>query len=334
MKIGRLGLVVAFLAAVGVMASVAGEGGPPSGSKAAASEPAAKKKDGIQDMRSAADRAKDYTETAGGVKIEMVWIPGGTFEMGSRRSSDELAKMYPGTKPEWFNDEHPAHKVELDGFWLGKFEVTNAQFRKFRSSHDSGQFEGLSLNGDDQPVVMVSWNDAKAFCDFLSKATGKQYTLPTEAQWEYACRAGTQTERYWGDDEASMGRYANVADRTAKAKLPQVVKAFEQMKIPFAETDDGYAVSAPVGKFLPNAFDLHDMIGNVWEWCADWYDASYYEKSPSRNPTGPAMGAARVLRGGSWLSDPWYARSACRYRYFPANRSFGNGFRVCRPPSP
>jgi len=161
--------------------------------KEAANKPAA----AIKDIRSAADRAKDYTETAGGVKMEMVWIPAGSFTMGSTLSAAELVKKY-GGKEEYFADEHPAHAVELDGFWMGKFEATNAQYRKFRAGHDSGSVEGHSLNGDDQPVVNVSRHDAKAFCDWLSKESGKTFTLPTEAQWEYACRAGTKTEALLG----------------------------------------------------------------------------------------------------------------------------------------
>jgi len=279
-----------------------------------------------------------YTETVGGVAMEMIWIPGGTFRMGSRMSPEEVVKKYGGAAGDEkrFQDEHPVHEVELDGFWLGKFEVTNAQFRKFRASHSSREWEGRDLNGDNQPAVRVTWNDAKAFCDWLSEKTGKTYTLPTEAQWEYACRAGTETERYWGDDDETMGRYANVLDHTGREAAK---KFFEKNNVRWQEwfaanTTDDYVVSAPVGSFSPNKFGLYDMIGNVWEWCSDWYGEKYYGESPRRNPTGPATGAARVLRGGSWIYAPWNARSALRTWYSPSTRYYNIGFRVCRPPSP
>jgi formylglycine-generating enzyme required for sulfatase activity len=316
-----VGSVLVVLAAGWVLGATVG--------KEAANKPPA----AIKDIRSAADRAKDYTETAGGAKMEMVWIPAGSFTMGSTLSAAELAKKY-GGKEESFADEHPAHTVELGGFWMGKFEVTNAQYRQFRAGHDSSSFEGHSLNGDDQPVVEVSWEDAKAFYDYLSKESGKTYTLPTEARWEYACRAGTKTDRYWGDDDASMGQYANTADRTFEAEfrttlLPLMMKVLPDFKI--AETTDGYVVSAPVGKFRPNAFGLHDMIGNVAEWCSDWYGERYYAESPLRNPTGPLEGQYRVVRGGFWDYRAYYCRSAGRGNASPGNRgNFGLGFRLLR----
>ena len=277
------------------------------------------------------DEGRSYTETHAGLKLEMVWVPGGTFEMGSRLSAAEVVKRY-GGKEEFFADDHPLHEVDLDGFWLGKFEVTNAQFRKLRPSHSSKDFERHSLDGDDQPAVYVSWDDAKAFCDWLSQNTAKQYCLPTEAQWEYACRAGTTTERYWGDDDETMGQYANVADRTAKTKFPEWGKMFAEHNADFAATDDGCAVSAPVGRFRPNRFGLHDMLGNVWEWCSDGYGP--YESGRVRNPTGPASVASRVVRGGSWSNYPYFVRSVDRIWCTPALTWYFGGFRVSRLPSP
>ena len=269
-----------------------------------------------------------YTETVGDAKMEMIWIPAGTFQMGGRMSPEDVVKKYGGAANDekFFQDEHPVHEVELDGFWMGKFEVTNAQFRKFRTGHSSKEFEGRTLDGADQPVVYVSWDEAKAFCDWLSQKSGKTYTLPTEAQWEYACRAGTEAERYWGDDDARMGEYANTSDRTLKGQLGA--------KLPlgwiYAETTDGYALTAPVGRFKPNGFALHDMIGNVWEWCGDWYGEKYYGESPRRNPRGPAAGTYRVLRGGSWYYPPRHCLSAFRAYSTPDNRYDFFGFRVVR----
>ena len=269
---------------------------------------------------------EDYVEDLGaGVTLEMVWIPPGEFMMGSKLSASEVARKY-GGEAKYFEGEVPRHKVTITGgFWLGKYEVTNAQYRRRQSSHSSGEYKGHSLDGADQPVVEVSWEDAKAFCKWVSEKTGRPYGLPTEAQWEYACRAGTDTVRYWGDDDASMGQYANVYDRTGK-------EAFN-FDWESADTTDGFKVSAPVGRFKANAFGLYDMIGNVWEWCADWYDEDYYGSSPSKNPTGPTSGSSRVLRGGSWIDSPRYCRSANRYRSTPGNRYLHLGFRLAASPA-
>ena len=253
-------------------------------------------------------------DLGGGVSMELVWIPSGSFEMGS-----------PDSEKDHQSNESPVHTVELDGFWMGKTEVTNAQYRRFKSDHSSGQYEGLDLSGDAQPVVNVSWNEAAAFCDWLNerpeaKRRNLKVSLPTEAQWEYACRAGTKTSRWWGDSETEMGKHANVADRTAKEKWSSWTWA--------AETTDGYAVSAPVGSFGTNAFGLCDMIGNVWEWCSDWYDSGYYANSPRKNPLGPSSGSGRVARGGSWYNGPRRCRSSDRDGYELDCRRLNLGFRA------
>jgi len=255
-------------------------------------------------------------DLGGGVQLELVWIPGGTFQMGSHQTPEEIVGLY-GGEAKFYEDERPVHTVTVDGFWMGKYEVTNAQYRRYQSSHSSKDFSGFSLNGDDQPVVYVSWDDAKGFCKWLSDRAGKTIRLPTEAEWEYAARAGTTTARYWGDDDASMGRYANVADRTAKSQWSEWT---------IAETTDGYKVAAPVGSFQPNAFGLYDMIGNVWEWCEDWY--GNYSSSSQRNPTGPPSGTFRVLRGGSWYDNPRNCRSSNRDRGVPGHSLNNRGFRV------
>ncbi len=140
-----------------------------------------------------------WTEPVTGMAF--VWVPGGCYQMGSNKGDSY---------------EKPVHQVCLDGFWMGKYEVTNRQFRMFRPGHDSKDYKGVDLNGDNQPAVYVSWNDAKAFIAWLNKKGGKTYSLPTEAQWEYACRAGTVTMRYWGDSERDACVYANVHDETPK----------------------------------------------------------------------------------------------------------------------
>ena len=172
-------------------------------------------------------------------------------------------------------------------------------------------------------MVNVSWNDAMAFCKWLSRKEGNAYRLPTEAEWEYACRAGTTTRYYSGDDPETLAEVGNVADATLfKAKLPGVKSSIK--------ASDGYVFTAPVGKFKPNPFGLYDMHGNAWQWCADWYGAEYYAKSPVADPTGPDSGDGRVLRGGSWAVAPSGARSAVRYGTSPGNLNLATGFRVAR----
>ncbi len=171
------------------------------------------------------------------------------------------------------------------------------------------------------PVVNVSWNDAVAFCEWLSRKEGKKYRLPTEAEWEYACRAGTTT-RYWtGDDPESLAASENIADGTAKAKFSGWMAI---------RSRDGHVFTAPVGSFdRVNPFGLADMQGNVAEWCSDWYDAEYYAKSPAADPKGPASaGSFRVIRGGSWYYDPVGCRSAYRDLGAPTFRLNHIGFRV------
>lgn len=228
---------------------------------------------------------------------EMCWVPPGEFRMGSTPEEIEWAygqaqdAIADQAKREWFEDEGPAHQVKLAaGFWMYRCEVTNGQFRRFKKSHRSGAREGQSLDGERQPVVRVSWRDAKAYCDSVGAA------LPTEAQWEYACRAGTTTRYFWGEDAALAGEYANVPDQAA-AKVWRAWKVFD--------LSDGYAATAPVGSLKPNAFGLCDMIGNVNEWCGDRYAADYYQNTPEQDPPGPTSGDSHVMRGGSW-SVQWY----------------------------
>ena len=172
---------------------------------------------------------------------------------------------------------------------------------------------------DDHPVVCVSWSDAMAYVDWLSKQTGKTYRLPTEAEWEYAARAGTTTARYWGDDPDKGCAFANGADQTAKAQ-------FEWTTI--MECQDGYVYTAPVGRFRPNAWGLYDLLGNVWEWTCSGYDKDYggsEQRCLSKSATGPC-----VLRGGSWFLAPRWVRGAARDRNHPRLRLTDRGFRLAR----
>jgi formylglycine-generating enzyme required for sulfatase activity len=271
--------------------------------------------------------------------MKLVLIPAGTFIMGSPKNDPEQ------------NDNEVAHEVEITRpFYLGKYEVTKGEFAAFvRASNYKTDAEqdpaggwGLDAGGtwiqkpeytwrktsweqtDRHPVVNVSWNDAVAFCEWLSVKEGKKYRLPTEAEWEYCCRAGTTTRYCTGDNPETVALAGNVVDAAARGKFPKWKWALN--------ADDGYVFSAPVGTFIANAFGLHDMHGNVWEWCQDWYDKDYYKNSPKRDPQGPAAGDYRVLRGGSFSDWVGNCRAAHRAYYSPAYRYGYFGFRVvCVP---
>ena len=278
-----------------------------------------------------------YTEDAGvGLGLEMLWVEGGTFLMGS--PAGEVGRD---------SDEGPQREVLLDGFWLGKHEVTRGQFGRFveargyrTDAETGGKSWGVTSDGsaseqsglswrsagfeqsDLHPVVHVSWTDAVAFCDWLSGVSGRRYVLPSEAQWEYGCRAGSVSAFAWGADAAGGRGWLNGGDASAKRVYGGDWPAF-----PF---DDGYVYTSPVGQFRSNAWGLHDMHGNVWEWCRDWYGADFYGSSASRvrNPENTTEGSLRACRGGGWYGTPRICRSAFRGRDSPG-RSFDIlGFRV------
>ena len=254
------------------------------------------------------EEAKEYRDPSSG--IEFIKIEGGSFPMGS-----------PAGEKDHQSDEKQ-HRVSVSSFYMGKHEVTNGQYRRFKPGHDSGDYNGKSLNGDSQPVVNVNWNDATAYAEWLSRESGKKYRLPTEAEWEYAARAGTDTARYWGDDPDRACRYANVHDQTSK----RVNKDFTWEH---HNCDDGQAVTAPVGKYQANPWGLHDMLGNVWEWTCSAYDSDYGGSEKQCSSKNDASGA-RALRGGSWFYRPRNARSADRNGYSPGARDFDIGFRLLR----
>ena len=166
----------------------------------------------------------------------------------------------------------------------------------------------------------MSWNDAVVFCNWLGQTSGRTVGLPTEARWEYACRARTETTYPWGSRPEEGKGWCNAADQAAAKMLPGWA---------IFGWNDGYLFTSPSGKFKPNAFGLYDMTGNAWQWCADWYDPDYLkEREPRIDPTGPSAGTYRVTRGGSWCSGPDYCRSAVRRKEPPAARNDMLGFRV------
>ena len=222
-------------------------------------------------------------DLGGGVKMDLVLIRPGSFKMGSEKS----------------DDEKPVHEVTITKpFYIGKHEVTQEQWEAAMDGNPS------YFKGKTNPVERVSWTDCQGFLKKLKpKLTGLSPGLPTEAEWEYACRAGSTTAYCFGDNDKDLGDYAwynpNSNNRTH-----------------------------PVGKKKPNAWGLYDMHGNLSEWCRDWYDKAYYAESPKEDPAGLATGSGRVLRGGSWRRDAAYCRSASRYDYGPANQGDSSGFRV------
>ncbi|MCC6410159.1 MAG: formylglycine-generating enzyme family protein [Saprospiraceae bacterium] len=268
---------------------------------------------------------------------ELVLIPGGNYEMGSNESGND--------------DEKPAHQVTISDFYLGKYEVTVAQFRAFVEATgyktDAEKSNGVFVYGknvqkktgidwrydpsgnlrpkteENHPVLYVSWNDAVAYCAWLSQKTGQKHRLPTEAEWEYAAGNGSKHTKYsWGNDKPSATLVGNLPDTS-------IALAFGYNGI-FPSYNDGFALTSPVGTFPANTFGLYDMSGNLMEWCSDWMDWDYYQKSPSNNPAGPSYGNDKITRGGSWCIYPDFCKVIHRYVESP-NEAFGTvGFRVAR----
>ena len=250
-----------------------------------------------------------------GVKLEMVLIPAGEFMMGSGESAEATAAFFKKNygmdflTADAFKYEHPQHRVRITKpFYLGTYHVTRGQFRQFvaDAGYKTDAEVGIGIKGafgwdpdkkefrinekyswrnagfeqtDEHPAVNVSWTDAVAFCKWLSKKESKTYRLPTEAEWEYACRAGTTTRYYSGDDPETLAKVGNVADAAAKAQFPAWKYTMK--------ASDGYVFTAPVGKFKPNAFGLYDMHGNAWQWCMDWIRRGILHHVPRRRPNRP-----------------------------------------------
>ncbi len=226
---------------------------------------------------------------ASAVNMEFVFVKGGCYQMG-----DSFGDGYA--------DERPVHEVCVNDFYLGTYDVTQKQWKEIMGYNPS-QFD---LCGDSCPVENISWNDAQAFIEKLKQMIGKNYRLPTEAEWEYAASSGGRKEKWAGTStESELGRYAwynaNSGDKTH-----------------------------PVGKRKPNGLGLYDMSGNVWEWCLDFYNANYYGSSPKNNPLGPESGTNHVLRGGSWFNGAGYTRTEKRLSIIPDYRDSNDGFRLVR----
>jgi formylglycine-generating enzyme required for sulfatase activity len=267
------------------------------------------------------------------VNIEMVKIPHGEFVMGSNNHPDEMPKSV----------------VEIDKpFWIGRFEITNEQYKQFKADHDSRhehrhgyQFgrEGYPLNKPNQPVVRISWEEAMAFCEWLSDKTGKKFTLPTESQWEWACRAGTETPFWFGNADSDFTNYANLGDIKLKEFAACTAhKFYESVRIidnptryddwiPRNDTyNDGGFISEEPGRYRGNRWDLFDMHGNVWEWTRSSYKPYPYNGIDGRN--APVKEDKIVARGGSWYDRPYRATSSFRLPYRQYQKVYNVGFRV------
>jgi len=281
------------------------------------------------------------------IENNMVLIPGGNFIMGSM---------------DGYTDEHPAHAVFVDDFYMAKYEVTVSDFKRFIDESgyktevekrgysykygDNGyeEWKGITWKHDekgnlrpsseyDHPVIHITWNDADAYCEWISSKTGQEYHLPTEAEWEYAARSGSKEYKYsWGNGAPSGKNGENICDESL-AKMYNITDPKQYWK----GYHDGYVLSSPYGQFNPNSLGLYDMGGNVTEWCWDWYNESYYKTCFANaelktgevmNPRGPLSGDYRILRGGSFNNNPIYTRAANRNRNTPENSNNNIGFRV------
>jgi formylglycine-generating enzyme required for sulfatase activity len=255
---------------------------------------------------------KPPREVVNAVGMRLVRVPAGTFLMGS-----------PPVEEGRYDDEHQ-HEVEIThAFWLGAHEVTQEQYRtvtganpSFFAATGAGHDRVKGLDTRNFPVESVSWQEAVAFCKKLSELPAERrarrtYRLPTEAEWEYACRAGSSTPFHFGRSLAAAQANCNG-------------------NFPYGGAARGVFLrrTAAAGAYGPNAWGLHEMHGNVWEWCADWYDDDYYRRGPRKDPPGPAEGDARVMRGGSWFGEARLCRAAHRLWAGPTARNKFTGFRV------
>jgi len=228
--------------------------------------------------------------TINSIGMELVLIPPGSFRMGGDKKLEQAE-----------DHETPRHIVKISQtYFLGKYEVTQIQWSEIMNNNPS------EFVDDKRPVERVSWNDVKVFIQKLNtKEETNKYRLPTEAEWEYAARAGSESSYAFGSDTIMLSQYA------------------------WYRKNSG-GKTHPVGQLNPNVWGLYDMHGNVHEWCQDWFDRQYYSQSASNAPLGPSTGLAKALRGGDWGSEDWYCRSASRSLSSPDRRSNRLGFRLAR----
>ncbi len=249
------------------------------------------------------------------IGMKLVYIPAGKFIMGSSVLAAQLGREYGAAAEDWSKDQFPQHPVSiLESFWMGQTEVTQGQYESVMKDKPwSGK--KCVVEDPNNPAVYVKWVDANDFCNKLSEKEGKTYRLPTEAEWEYACRAGTTNNFSFGDNHLLLGDYAWFLGN---------------------KTEEGLGYAHEVGQKKSNPWGLYDMHGNVWEYCSDWYDKDYYSDSPSVDPKGPSNGTHHVARGGAWSDYEYVLRCSARLEFNPGepiyHSLYGFGFRVvCEP---
>jgi formylglycine-generating enzyme required for sulfatase activity len=267
-------------------------------------------------------------DLGGGVTLDLVYVPAGRFIMGDA---------------DGFGEEQPPEIVTIDQpFWMGRCEVSNEQFGRFDGSHESRfehrsswwfseEYTGWRLDRPRQPVVRVSWQEAMAFCAWLSKRAGEQVTLPTEAQWEYACRAGSGSPLSYGDLDADFSGFANLGDVNLRKLASEGWRPKSPDLIPReARFNDGALVTAEIGSYQPNAWGLHDLHGNAAEWTRSKFRPYPYRAADGRDAV--STDGKKVVRGGSWRDRPRFCRSASRLGYASWQKVFNVGFRVIIEP--
>jgi len=274
--------------------------------------------------QSGAGQTRRTLDLGDGVALDLVYVPAGEFVMGDAQGEA---------------DERPLARVKIDApFWIGRFEVTNEQYARFDPQHDS-RYEhkgswmfnewdlGWPLNQVEQPVVRISWSEAVAFCRWLSERTGERVTLPTEAQWEWACRAGSATAFSYGDLNSDFSEFANMGDATLRDLAYDARDNYVPDIVPRDDRfNDGTLVTAKAGSFRPNAWGLCDMHGNVWEWTRSTYASYPYISDDGRNAANEF--GAKVVRGGSWHDRPQRCRSSFRLSYPTWEKVYNVGFRI------
>jgi formylglycine-generating enzyme len=308
----------------------------------------------LQGLNMLLEKPKQPVTYVNSIGMKLVRIPAQEYMMGSPKQEADWLRLtfrliWREGHKQWFQDETPLHPVRItQPFYMGAHEVTVKQFRdfvnetKYKTDPEKGdggmnfsnkenrwvpqknmKWDGLPWQiADNQPVVFVSWNDAQAFCKWLTRKEKKTYRLPTEAEWEMGCRGGAVWARFpWGD-KLPGDKDTNFGD--GNARLPESMTT----------VNDGYEQVSPVGSYQPNGFGLYDMGGNVMEWVQDYYDRNYYETSPINDPQGPQTGTSRVNKGGNWFASPTDCR--CAFRGFSGDTmSFWNlGFRVVMEDEP
>jgi len=271
----------------------------------------------------------------------MVVVPAGRYTMGVSPGEEERERL----AEEFRGRSEPRHDVAVDAFAIGAHEVTRAQYRAFaaatgRSTAGCFVWSGAAFvheaarswrspgfeQGDEHPAVCVSWEDAQAYVEWLSARTGRRYRLPSEAEWEYAARAGRASIRYWGDDASIACAYANGADRATRERAPNAIGS------EIHDCRDGFVYTAPVGGLRPNAFGLYDMLGNAAEWTQDCWNRDYGNADARSGAAANLSGecSLRAVRGGAWDEGPAGLRAAYRVGSPTTIRVYGRGFRVAR----